>query len=133
MGVTKKELKQYRKSKLKYNALNDRCRELRSMMDSVKAQTISDMPKGTVMGDAMLNNLERLMDAEEECNQALQELLKQSDRIEKAIYSVKDPTEQAVLINYYILGYSWEKVMVKMNYSERMIFLIHGNALKRLQ
>lgn len=133
MGVTKQELKQYRKSKLKYNALNDRCRELRSMMDSVKAQTISDMPKGTVMGDAMLNNLERLMDAEEECNQALQELLKQSDRIEKAIYSVKDPTEQAVLINYYILGYSWEKVMVKMNYSERMIFLIHGNALKRLQ
>lgn len=131
--VTKHDLKQYRKSKLKYKALQEHCQELRSMMESVKAQRISDMPKGSVIGDSMLNNLERLMDAEEECMQALNELTVQAERVEKAIYSVKDPTEQTVLINYYILGYDWEKVAVKMNYSERMIFLIHGNALKRLQ
>ena len=40
-----------------------------------------------------------------------------------------DGTEQEILSRRYLLGQSWEKIAVEMNYGYRHVLKIHGRAL----
>lgn len=130
--MTKEELKQYRHIKLEISSIGDEIKELRNQIQSVRAVTISDMPKGGSHID-FTDVIAKI----DELTRALHIKMAQSlivlEQIEKAIESLNNPTEQALLRYRYILGYTWEQVCVAMNYSWMQIHRLHSKSLMNLK
>ena len=59
----------------------------------------------------------------------LEETTKRSQQAQMIINKMGNEQHKAVLMNYYILGLSWEKTAETMHYSLRRVFQIHGIAL----
>ena len=71
-----------------------------------------------------------LLDLLEKANQEWDVLIRAKIDVKRKISLIDDLVLRAVLIEYYILGNTWEQVCTNMSYSWRHIHRKHSQALK---
>ncbi len=123
----KQYLRRYQAAKKRAKRIQEEIEELRSSKTSPVG--LGDgMPHGSGTSDlsgyaARLDELLRELKAEKEMQMVTYREIRQQ------IGMVPDPTEQEILSRRYLLGQSWEKIAVEMNYGYRHVLKIHGRAL----
>lgn len=130
VSVDKKKLREYRSLKSELGELGDRLAELQDRRATAVKLTM--LPKGGGVKDladdvAKMDELIRSWHAK---NDALLDTLHE---IERSIDAVDNSTERRLLSLRYIDGYSWGDIARIMDYSEQMVYVIHGHALQSLQ
>ena len=131
--LTKQELWHFRQAGLEIAEMKMQIQELTETMDGLKAQIITDMPKGgglphSAIEDAVIR-LETLR------NVYVLKVAEHYDKqreIEEAITKLT-PIEAAIIRSYYFRRNTWERVAKELNYDPRSVTRIHGNALIELQ
>lgn len=137
MGIAKENerkkeyLKGYIYSMRKAQRLKEQIEELRSqqMFPSVNHDR---MPQGNAHSDlsgymAKLDALILQLEAEKET------AIREYNEIYNQVQLMQDEAEKEVLERRYLLGDSWWRIAVKMNYAESHIYRIHGVALSHFQ
>lgn len=123
----KQYLRRYQAAKKRAKRIQEEIEELRSSKTSPVG--LGDgMPHGSGTSDlsgyaARLDELLRELKAEKEMQMIVYREIRQQIRM------VPDATEQEILSRRYLLGQSWEKIAVEMNYGYRHVLKIHGRAL----
>ena len=126
--TAKEYLRQARRLKIAINGKTERMEQLRAIAESV-TPTLSDMPKGTPNPQKMAHVVEAIADFSHEIAQDTIPLIDMQRKIQATINKIKRQDYRTVLELYYLNGYRWDDVARKMNYSERQIYYIHGEAL----
>lgn len=90
------------------------------------------MPQGNAHSDlsgymAKLDALILQLEAEKEI------AIREYNEIYNQVQLMQDEAEKEVLERRYLLGDSWWRIAVKMNYAESHIYRIHGAALSHFQ
>ena len=127
----KNYLRQYRKHKRKINRIEAEIEEIRSMK-MYPSMNNNGMPHGYGQRD-MSDYAVELLKKEDKVYQEGIEQVKIYNDISFRINQLEDENEKDVLFYRYIKGYEWWEVAKAMGYSERRIYEIHGDALKKLK
>ena len=124
----KRYLKGYIYCKRREVQLAQQINELRNqkMFPSVNSD---GMPQGNAHSDlsgyvARLDALVSQLEHEREL------AVKQYKEIHDQIHKMQDGAEKEVLERRYLMGETWEKIAVSMNYNYRWVLRLHGRALK---
>lgn len=120
---------QYHRKEL--DSIKEEIAELRSVMQSVGAQEITDMPKAQSYKNMMEENMIRLEALETARQAKIQVMLDEMERIERLINTL--PGIEPTIMRYkYINGWTLEKIAVEISYSYRQVRRKHARAIKRL-
>ena len=127
----KKYLNGYIYSQRKIKLLAEQIEELRSnkMFPSVNND---GMPRASGINDlsgyaGKLDELIRQLEAEQDL------AIQKRKEIRCQIQSMDDETEKEILERRYLLGETWERIAVDMNYNYRWVLRLHGRALKNFK
>jgi DNA-directed RNA polymerase specialized sigma subunit len=135
--VEKFELEEYRALVLEIRQLKGRLVALESSIYSPKGQRYSSTPRassgnGSTMDDAVSRHVE----LENFYLQAVAKKEAQQLAIERAIASLSNPKERAIMRARYVEGRPWSWICEKLRaegYSERTVYRLHGEALLKLR
>lgn len=116
---------------------------LRQMVAELEAQLLPqairyDRDKVQVCPDEKFSNIcAKIVDYEEELGRSIAELYGRQVYAEQLIRKLDDEKEREVLRLYYLTtengqNLTWNQVAIRMNYFERHVKRIHGNALVNL-
>lgn len=127
----KEYLKGYMYAMRKVQRLNEQIEELRSQK-MFPAFNADGMPHGSGINDlsgyaSKLDDLIRQLEAEKET--AIQKYKEIYDQVQL----MENEAEKEVLERKYLLGDTWWRIALKMNYDESHIYRIHGAALLHFQ
>lgn len=84
-------------------------------------------------GNQVETSVEKILELKAELNAKIEELMALRQEVVDAIQTVPDGTLQLLLSRRYILGETWEKIAVAMNYGYQWTCKLHGRALARVQ
>ena len=122
-------LMRYRALKLKCAAIE---RAIREAMENATNTTVA-LKEICVQtsggGDMMANAIVNAIDATHILEEQRKEATRVMGEIMDAIKSVKDETQQAVLIEHYINGRTLQQIQKDIHYEKRNTIIIHGRAL----
>lgn len=129
--MNNEEKKQYLR---RYQEAKKRAKRIQEEIDALRSSETSPvglgdgLPHGSGTSDlsgyaARWDELVRELEAEKEMQMVTYREIRQQ------IGTVSDATEQEILSRRYLLGQSWEKIAVEMNYGYRHVLKIHGRAL----
>lgn len=129
--MNNEEKKQYLR---RYQAAKKRAKRIQEEIDALRSSETSPvglgdgLPHGSGTSDlsgyaARWDELVRELEAEKEMQMVTYREIRQQ------IGMVPDPTEQEILSRRYLIGQSWEKIAVEMNYDYRYVLKLHGKAL----
>ena len=127
----KEYLRGYRKHARRVARIEAEIEELRSMKMNPSMNN-DGMPHGNGQGD--LSGYITAIDEKEE--KLYQEGIKRAEiykEIQWKINSLSNEDERDVLFYRYIKGKNWWEIAQLMDYSERQIYRIHGNALEHIK
>jgi hypothetical protein len=127
----KKYLNGYIYSQRKIKLLAEQIDELRSnkMFPSVNND---GMPRASGINDlsgyaGKLDELIRQLEVEQDL------AIQKRKEIRSQIQSMADETEKEILERRYLLGETWERIAVDMNYNYRWVLRLHGRALRNFK
>lgn len=124
----KQYLRRYLEAKRRAAILQTQIAQLREDASSVSVN-LDGMPHGNSKSDlsgyaAKLDILLRKLEAEREEQMLVYQEIKNSvDRVENAV-------DREILTRRYLLGQTWEKIAVEMNYEYRYLLRLHGRSLE---
>ena len=126
----KQYLRGYRKHERKIKRITAEIEEIRNMKMH-PSLNCDGMPHGSGQSDlsvyaSELDNLERKLHEEGIAR------VREYKEIQSRINQLEDENERDVLFYRYIKGMSWWEVAKALDYSERRVYEIHGDALKKL-
>ena len=135
--MEKFELEEYRALVLEIRQLKGRLVALESSIYSPKGQRYTSTPRassgnGSTMDDAVSRHVE----LENFYLQAVAKKEAQQLAIERAIASLSNPKERAIMRARYVEGRPWSWICEKLRsegYSERTVYRLHGEALLKLR
>ena len=121
---------------MRYRALQFKCaaleRAIRSAMENATNTTVA-LKEICVQtsggGEMMANAIVSAIDATKVLEDQRQEAAKTMREIMDAITSVRDETQQTVLIEHYINGRTLQQIQTDIHYEKRNTIIIHGRAL----
>ena len=121
--------------------LNDRINSYLAELDdwralacSIGGSSFEEKRRGTRSTDPpFVRAIEKIDCLEREITVEIEKLITLKKEINEAIRSVPDNREQALLRYRYINNYTWEKIGVLMNTSERTARRMHGAALSHFK
>lgn len=127
----KRFLKRYRKNRDLVARLNQRVAEYDERITSLRASTISDMPKGGTpvtkeeLVDEKIETEERIRRLEEKGKVIRAEILEKIDELEDV--------KQAEILEEFCINYlSFPEIAEKIGYSERRVIAIYSKAIKNI-
>ena len=124
----KQYLRRYLEAKRRAALLQTQIAQLQEDATSISVN-LDGMPHGNSNSDlsgyaAKLDMLLRKLEAEREEQMFLYQEIKNSvDRVENAV-------DREILTRRYLLGQTWEKIAVEMNYEYRYLLRLHGRSLE---
>lgn len=124
----KQRLRSVRRYNQRIDSKVEALRRLRSKAEKITT-VYSDTPGVGGNTDKVGDILARIMDLENELAREFRELKSALIAAEMMINSLEDPDQQAALDLYYIGGKTWKEVARELNWQERQIYRIHGEAL----
>lgn len=129
VGV-KEELREYRWMRRHTELLEEQLMELKGLMRQCGAVAMDGLPKGNGGGDKTGSMVVQVAELEAQLQEALRERVILRERITGKIGRIGDERYRCVLIGYYVLGLSWERVAEKCGYSLQHVYRLHGGALE---
>jgi len=100
------------------NAKLEFCEQLRELAAISSSSIAGDkVSGGNKQGSRLEEYAVKIMTIEHDMRYETYKLLDEKNQVISVIHKMKEPKEQALLINRYINGYSWEKIAEKMSYS----------------
>lgn len=131
--MTPKEyLSQYRDADREINAKLEQIRRLKELATKTTQVISSDRIQSSPE-----NKIEqicaKIADMETEVDEEIDKLQETKTSVERAISSVPDASQRAVLTRRYINGERWEEIAVKLNYHYRWVLELHGRALQAIK
>ena len=99
------------------------------------ADLVSPLGNGSGFGepsDKVGKTAAKVVDAENEIREMVNELITLKRNIEKIIEYVSDPKLRQVLTLRYINGHTFEKIAEKMGYSSMQIYRLHRKAMENV-
>lgn len=129
----KKEwLLRYLRAKASEKVVLDEMEELRASY-VLPSPTIDDMPHGDGNGSDLSDYAVRYDQLYHKLIRAYTSRMEIYDEIVRAVNAMQASEAEKCILRYrYILGYSWEKIAVTMNYTYRHVTRLHGQALGNL-
>ncbi len=129
--MKKEYLRGYRQHVRKLGRIEAELEELRTMKTAISVNN-DGMPHGSGQSDmsdyaAELDQLERKL-----LEERYRRVMAYKD-IVRRIKSLRSESELDVLFYRYIKGLAWWEIAEKMNYSERWVLKIHGEALAHIK
>ena len=128
----KKELREYQQNIKYIEEKQSDALELRARLEST-TKRLSGMPSGkgpNLDRDVLSESIDKLNEIIAECDKKLQELLLKKFVVEKKIDSLEQPFKSILFIRY-IRNNDFPEVARKIGYSEKHIYKLHGEALKK--
>ena len=108
--------------------------DLRALACSISSPSFEEKYGGTRPTDPpFVRAIEKIDCLEREISLEIEKLISVKKEINEAIRSVPDNREQALLRYRYINNYTWEKIGVLMDMSERTASRMHGSALSHFK
>lgn len=114
-------------------ALKTTEREIAQCRADIYALHATDYSKEKLTGGTnsdISDKVARLLDLLKKANQEWDILIRAKIDVKRKIALIDDLVLRAVLIEYYILGNTWEQVCTNMSYSWKHIHRKHSQALK---
>lgn len=130
--MTKERLRQYRDIKKELNQIKQKVEALEAALYSPKAQKLTGTPASTAGSDHREALIDRHTELLNHYREKAAELAGEQLAVETAIDSL-EPVARMLFRYRYIDGLSWKKIGTKLNYSERQVHNLHGNALEKLR
>lgn len=131
--ITKKELWRFRQAGVEIEGLKMQIQELTATLDGLKAQQISDMPRGgNAPHSAVEDAIIRLESLRELYTRKITAWYTRQEEIEAAMVNLT-PTEATVIRSYYFRRNKWEVVANEAGYEVRNVTRIHGTALEKMR
>ena len=103
--------------------------QLKTMVCSISVSANEDKVQSSSGKDKLGSAVAKIVDLENEINNAIDVYVEKKDRIVSQIDSIKDIMEYQVLFSRYIERKTFEQIAEDNDYSVRQILRIHGNAL----
>lgn len=108
--------------------------DLMALACSISSPSFEEKYGGTRPTDPpFVRAIEKIDCLEREISLEIEKLISVKKEINEAIRSVPDNREQALLRYRYINNYTWEKIGVLMDTSERTARRMHGSALSHFK
>lgn len=108
--------------------------DLRALACSISSPSFEEKFGGTRPTDPpFVRAIEKIDCLEREISAEIEKLISVKKEINEAIRAVPDNREQALLRYRYINNYTWEKIGVLMDTSERTARRMHGSALSHFK
>ena len=123
-------LRRYRALLLRCDALSEAIQEAheRATNRTVRPNPNKVQSSGGAY-DRMAEDACKAADAEMLLEQEMEKVRTAMSEILAAIDAVPDEMQKTILTMRYINGYDWVKIQEKINYEERMPFVLHGRGL----
>ena len=115
----------------KSNFLNDKISVLRSKAEKITT-SFQDVPTFGGFADHRQQVIAEMVDLEREYQKARTQCRNKRKEVEFVISLLDNFQEKLVLEERYLNYYDWQEIALKLNYSERMIYKLHGSALIHL-
>lgn len=135
--MEKADFLSYKALALETRQLREQLATLESSLYSPRGQRFTSTPRNpSGSGSTMEGAVAHHMKLEELYRSKLAEQESRLLEIERAVMSLSDPGERAVMRERYIAGQLWPAVVAKMQrqgYSERQVYRLHGYALAKLK
>jgi DNA-directed RNA polymerase specialized sigma subunit len=133
--MTKDQLRQYRREihalRLEIYRLED-ANEVRRARATRVTTTMTDEPKGgSTVHDAMAEMVTVIADKDSEIIRLSVMIERIANDVEGSMSELSS-IERVVMRCYYIECLQWDGVIGLLNYSNRQVFRIHGEALKKM-
>lgn len=106
---------------------------IRWNMQSPGKPSLDGMPPGSGGDDALTVQIAAVDELEKLYQESEAALIQAQIDIEQMIMELESPIERQVLRYRYLDGMKWEKISVKMNYSESHIHRFYSRALRKLE
>ena len=103
--------------------------QLKTMVCSISVSVNEDKVQSSSDKDKLGSSVAKIVDLENEINNAIDVYVDKKERIVSQIDSIKDIMEYQVLFSRYIEHKTFEQIAEDNDYSVRQILRIHGNAL----
>lgn len=103
--------------------------QLKTMVCSISVSANEDKVQSSSDKDKLGSSVAKIVDLENEINNAIDVYVNKKERIVSQIDSIKDIMEYQVLFSRYIEYKTFEQIAEDNEYSVRQILRIHGNAL----
>lgn len=103
--------------------------QLKTMVCSISVSANEDKVQSSSDKDKLGSAVAKIVDLENEINNAIDVYVDKKERIVSQIDSIKDIMEYQVLFSRYIEHKTFEQIAEDNDYSVRQILRIHGNAL----
>lgn len=134
MGTEEKKeyLKGYYYRTLEAKRISDRIDELRALQTG-SAIRYSDMPKAHNTEHDLSDDLIKIDNEVTRLIKKKAQAIKEYKEIERAIETVEDEKERAVLKYRYLDCMKWEEIAVTMSYTFRYVTMLHGIALQHFE
>ena len=127
--MTKQKLLEYMWLKKSTKQLEERIEEIDTLLTRT-TRSLSDMPRSQAPKDLTNDLLARKIDLQRQLEREMNHCLIELEEIDKAISKLPH-REQCLFRMRYIEGRKWENICLKLGYSERQCYRIHGEALKK--
>lgn len=124
----KEYLRQVRKYKFLINYNMEQLEEAMAMATKVTT-FISDMPKGTGIGDKLADAVIRILEVEDQIRENVAEWQRRKQDAEDLVNKLQNPDYVIILYHRYFDGMTLEEIADKMGYSYKWICDLHGQAL----
>ena len=128
----KQYLLRYRQAEREVQLLMEEKERLLALATKVTL-SYSGEAKGSGSGDRMGAAVDKIVQCEEEINEAIDAAVDVRREVIEKILTIPDQTLRQVLRRYYILGMTWEEVAVHMHYSYMHVCRLHGQALAQMR
>ena len=100
--------------------------------EGLRSPRLDGMPRGGG-GGGLDEQIARIDALERKAAKAREKALDLAEEIETMIDGLEDNRMKLILSLRYLKGYSWVKVAMQANYSEKYVFRIHGKAIAELR
>jgi len=127
--MTKEKLLEYMWLKKSTKQLEERIEEIDTLLTRT-TRSLSDMPRNKSPKDLTNDLLARKIDLQRQLEREVNHCLVELEAIDRAISKLPH-REQYLFRMRYIEGRKWEDICLKLDYSERQCYRIHGEALKK--
>ncbi|MBO5513745.1 MAG: hypothetical protein J5961_04045 [Mogibacterium sp.] len=87
----------------------------------------------SVSGDRLGDTMAEVADLDRSICQDIISLCQQQDQAAELIASLSKPEYRAVMTDYYLNAYTWERVADLNGYSVQTVYKLHGEALNELR
>lgn len=129
MGV-KEYLEQVKLFDAHINNKLDELERLKALVTKVTSTWKGDVVSGGGNQDKLGDAVARIVDLQNEVNQAIDDYIDKKKEIGAILDQVKDPDQLRVLYKRYFDGLTWEQIACDMHMTYRNVYYIHGRALQ---